>query len=139
MGGRSTSRIEAGHVQAMTEGKMTSLMRVLKDAPAKTVEKASTAEAVWPGAEYPTAEAKTAAGTVASSNAGIFSESNDVGSSGRTPVIISYRTPLKNVFWPNLFVGASFKILDIQHFASGYKLRPAAGVPAKPLGARPPQ
>ena len=66
MGGRSTSRIEAGHVQAMTDGKMIKLMRALKGAPAKTVEKASTAEAVWPGAEFQTAEAKTAAGTAAS-------------------------------------------------------------------------
>jgi hypothetical protein len=32
------------------------------------------------------------------------------------------RTHLKNVFWPNIFVGASFQILDIQQYASG--LRP---------------
>jgi hypothetical protein len=32
------------------------------------------------------------------------------------------RTHLKNVFWPNIFVGASFQILDIQPYASG--LRP---------------
>jgi hypothetical protein len=31
-------------------------------------------------------------------------------------------TQLKNVLWPNIFVGASFKILDIQQYASG--LRP---------------
>jgi hypothetical protein len=60
------------------------------------------------------------------------------------------RTHLKNVFWPNLFVGASFQILNIQQYASGLrptrgirsdgessnagKLGPAARVPAKPLG-----
>ena len=32
------------------------------------------------------------------------------------------RSHLKNVFWPNIFVGASFQILDIQQYASG--LRP---------------
>jgi hypothetical protein len=32
------------------------------------------------------------------------------------------RTRFKNVFWPNIFVGASFQILDIQKYASG--LRP---------------
>jgi hypothetical protein len=32
------------------------------------------------------------------------------------------RTHLKNVFWPNIFVGASLQILDIQQYASG--LRP---------------
>ena len=55
MRGRSTSRIEAGRVRAMTEDKTTNLMRALKDAPARTAEKASTAEAVWPGAEFRTA------------------------------------------------------------------------------------
>ena len=34
----------------------------------------------------------------------------------------------------NLFVGASLQILDIQQYASGLKLGPAARVPAKPLG-----
>jgi CheY-like chemotaxis protein len=61
-----------------------------------------------------------------------------------------FRTHLKNVFWPNIFVGASLQILDIQQYASGLrptkiirsggkssnagKLGPAARVPAKPLG-----
>jgi hypothetical protein len=60
------------------------------------------------------------------------------------------RTHLKNVFWPNIFVGASFQILDIQQYASGFrptkiiesggksrsagKLGCAARVPAKPIG-----
>ena len=91
MGGRSASRIGAGHVQAMTEDKIISLMRALKGAPVKTAEKALTAGAVWPGAESPTAEAKMAAGTAASSNAEIFSESNGVGFSCRTRVTVSYR------------------------------------------------
>ena len=34
----------------------------------------------------------------------------------------------------NIFVGASLQILDIQQYASGLKLGPAARVPAKPLG-----
>ena len=46
----------------MIEDKMTNLMRALKDGPVATAEKALTAEAVWPGAEFPTAEVKTAAG-----------------------------------------------------------------------------
>ena len=46
------------------------------------------------------------------------------------------RTHLKNVFWPPAFggIGASLKILNIQQYASGFKLGPAACVPAKPLG-----
>jgi len=36
------------------------------------------------------------------------------------------RTHLKTVFWPNIFVGASLQILDIQQYASGLKLGPAA-------------
>jgi hypothetical protein len=36
--------------------------------------------------------------------------------------VILGRTHLKNVFWPNIFVGASLQILDIQQYASG--LRP---------------
>ena len=44
------------------------------------------------------------------------------------------RTYLKNVFWPNILVGASLQILDIQQYASGLKLGPDARVPAKPLG-----
>ena len=46
----------------MIEGKITNPMRVLKDGPAGTAETAWTAEAVWLGAEFPTAEAKTDAG-----------------------------------------------------------------------------
>jgi len=61
-----------------------------------------------------------------------------------------FRTHLKNVFWPNIFVGVSLQILDIQQYASGLrptkrilsggksraagKLGPVARVPAKPLG-----
>jgi hypothetical protein len=33
---------------------------------------------------------------------------------------------LKNVFWPNIFVGASFQILDIQQYACG--LRPTKSI-----------
>jgi hypothetical protein len=36
------------------------------------------------------------------------------------------RTHLKNVFWPNIFVGASLQILDIQQYACG--LRPTRGI-----------
>jgi hypothetical protein len=36
------------------------------------------------------------------------------------------RNHLKNVFWPNIFVGDPFQILDIQQYASGLKLLPAA-------------
>ena len=46
------------------------------------------------------------------------------------------RTYLKNVFWPPAFggIGAAFKILDTQQYASGFKLGPASLVPTKPLG-----
>ena len=40
------------------------------------------------------------------------------------------RSYLKNVFWPNVFVGASFQILEILKYSSGLKLISAALVPA---------
>ena len=61
----------------MIEDKTIKLIQALKDGPAATAEKALTAEAVWPGVEFPTAEAKTATGTEASSNVEIYSESKD--------------------------------------------------------------
>jgi hypothetical protein len=44
-----------------------------------------------------------------------------------------FRTHLKNVFWPNIFVSVSFQILDIQQYASGLKLRPAAILNQNPI------
>ena len=108
MGGRSTSRIKAGHVRAMTEDKITSIMRALKNAPARIVEKASTAEAAWHGAGFPTAGAKTAAGTAASSNAGIFSESKDVGASCRIQGTLSFNDSHYGKYRKNIF-------LNLQH------------------------
>jgi hypothetical protein len=43
------------------------------------------------------------------------------------------RTHLKNAFWPNIFVGASFKILNIQQYASGFKLGPTAILNQNPI------
>jgi hypothetical protein len=43
------------------------------------------------------------------------------------------RTHLKNVFWPNIFVGASFQILDILQYACGLKLGPAAILNQNPI------
>jgi hypothetical protein len=43
------------------------------------------------------------------------------------------RTHLKNVFWPNIFVGASLQILNIQQYASGLKLGPAAILNQNPI------
>jgi hypothetical protein len=43
------------------------------------------------------------------------------------------RTPLKNVFWPNIFVGAWLQILDIQQYACGFKLGPAAILNQNPI------
>ena len=40
---------------------------------------------------------------------------------------------LKNVFWPNIFVGALFQILDIQQYACGLKLGPAAILNQNPI------
>jgi len=42
------------------------------------------------------------------------------------------RNHLKNVFWPHIFVGAEFQILDNPQVACGLKLGPAAPVSAKP-------
>jgi hypothetical protein len=46
------------------------------------------------------------------------------------------RSHLKNVFCPNIFVGAAFKILDIQQYASGFKLSPAAILNQNPIFER---
>jgi hypothetical protein len=43
------------------------------------------------------------------------------------------RTHLKNVFCPNIFVGASLQILDIQQYASGLKLGPVAILNQNPI------
>jgi hypothetical protein len=45
----------------------------------------------------------------------------------------AYMNPSKNVFWPNIFVGASFQILNIQQYASGLKLGPAAILNQNPI------
>jgi hypothetical protein len=87
----------------MTEDKTTSIMRALKNAPARIAEKASTAEAVWHGAGFPTAETKTAAGTAASSNAGIFSESKDVGPACRIQVALSFNDSHYGKYRKNIF------------------------------------
>jgi hypothetical protein len=42
-------------------------------------------------------------------------------------------THLKNVFWPNIFVGAPLQILDIQQYASGLKLGSAAILNQNPI------
>ena len=44
-----------------------------------------------------------------------------------------FRSHLKNVFWPNIFVGASLQILDIQQYASGLKFGPAAILNQNPI------
>ena len=43
------------------------------------------------------------------------------------------RTHLKNAFWPNIFVGAMFQILNIQQYASGLKLGPASILNQNPI------
>jgi len=45
----------------------------------------------------------------------------------------TFRSQLKNVFWPNIFVDASLQILDIQQYASGLKLGPAAILNQNPI------
>ena len=45
----------------------------------------------------------------------------------------NFRSYLKNVFWPNVFVGASFKILKIPVYSSGFKLGPAATLNQNPI------
>jgi hypothetical protein len=39
----------------------------------------------------------------------------------------------KNVFWPNFFVGASFKILEIREYACGFKLGFASKLNQNPI------
>jgi len=46
---------------------------------------------------------------------------------------LSIRTHLKNVFWPNTFVGASFQILDPPQADCGLKLGPAAILNQNPI------
>ena len=46
------------------------------------------------------------------------------------PAVRSY---LKKVFWPNFFVGASFKIFEILKYACGFKLGPAANLNQNPF------
>jgi hypothetical protein len=49
---------------------------------------------------------------------------------------LSIRSHLKNVFWPPAFsgeIGASFQILDIQQYACGLKLGPAAILNQNPI------
>jgi hypothetical protein len=60
----------------MTEGKITSPMMAPKEDPDATAEKVLTAEAIFLDEEPPTDGIKTAAGTVAASNGGIFSGNN---------------------------------------------------------------
>jgi hypothetical protein len=43
------------------------------------------------------------------------------------------RSRLKNVFWTNIFVGASLQILYIQQYASGLKFGPAAILNQNPI------
>lgn len=75
----------------MIEGKITNLIRTLKDGPVATVENALTAEAAWPGAEFPIAGAKTAAGTEAASNVETFSESKGAGSTSNLKITYTNR------------------------------------------------
>jgi len=43
------------------------------------------------------------------------------------------RSHLKEVFWPNIFVGSAFQILDIQQYACGLKLGPAGILNQNPI------
>ena len=53
----------------------------------------------------------------------------------RSSVLLAngFRTHHKNVFWPNIFVGASLQILNIQQYACGLKLGPAAILNQNPI------
>jgi hypothetical protein len=95
----------------MIEDKFTNFMRTLKDGPATTAEKALIAEAAWPGAEFPTAGAKTAAGMEAASNVEIFSESNRGGFSCKIQVTTSYRYSHYGKYRKNNFFNPQPKII----------------------------
>jgi len=43
------------------------------------------------------------------------------------------RSPLKKVFWPKVFVGATFQILEILEYSSGLKRGPAATLSQNPI------
>jgi hypothetical protein len=57
-------------------------------------------------------------------------------SRNRSVAVRANRSQLKNVFWPNIFVGAGFQILDIQQYARGLKLGPAAILNQNPIFER---
>lgn len=101
--------IGAGHDQVLIEGNIINPMRALKDGPATTAEKALTAEAPWPGAEFPTAGAKTAVGMEAASNVEIFSEGRDVGPSWN--LITAYRKRHYGKYQKNNFFNPQPKII----------------------------
>ena len=48
-------------------------------------------------------------------------------------LLVSFRSYLKNVFWPNLCVGSSFQVLDILQYACGLKLGPALTLNQYPI------
>jgi len=59
-----------------------------------------------------------------------YDENHDQGPG---TVVYFSRTHLKNVFWPNIFIGASLQILDIQPYACGLKLGSAAILSQNPI------
>jgi hypothetical protein len=56
-----------------------------------------------------------------------FSYNNDLAGQ------VKIRSSFKNVFWPNVFVGASFQILEIQEYSSGLKFGSAATLNQNPI------
>jgi hypothetical protein len=68
------------------------------------------------------------------STVGLAAQNKSPSQPGPSELPKLFRIYPKNAFWLNIFVGASFQILDIQQYACGLKLGPAARVPAKPLG-----
>jgi hypothetical protein len=52
---------------------------------------------------------------------------------GRIALRPTFRSYLKNAFWPNVFVGASFQILEILKYSSGLKRGPVATLNQNPI------
>jgi hypothetical protein len=78
---------------------------------------------------------------VPSSHAAVFLSGKECRQLGRCLVFsdmcymlrLLYRSDLKNVFWPNVFVGASFQILEIHQYSFGLKRGPASTLNQNPI------
>ena len=67
------------------------------------------------------------------STVGLAAQNKSPSQPGPSELPKLFRIYPKNAFWLNIFVGASFQILDIQQYACGLKLGPAAILNQNPI------